>query len=141
MKLNKYKKLLKEEFENTINPIELKEEKKNLNYNHKFKFRYVFLPLLAVLLLFLIIDQIVVSVSNEDIKKYNASIEKNDFDFNSINITEKRYQSKLELEHAININIFPEKKELKKSLLEKIFSIRLVGVQVNQSLLSLLLKR
>lgn len=127
MKLNKYKKLLKEEFENTINPIELKEDKKNYNYNHKFKFRYVFLPLLAVLLLFLIVDQIVVSVSNEDIKKYNASIEKNDFDFNSINITEKRYQSKLELEHAININIFPEKKELKKSLLEKIFSIRLVG--------------
>ena len=127
MKLNKYKKLLKEEFLDTINPIELKEEKKNLNYNHKFKFRYVCLPLFAVLLLFLIIDQIVVSVSNEDIKKYNASIEKNDFDYNSINITEKRYQSKLELEHAININVISEKKELKKSVLEKIFSIRLVG--------------
>ena len=81
MKLNKYKKLLKEEFEDTINPIEIKEEKKNYNFKHKFKFRYVFLPLLAVLLLYLVIDQIAVSITNEEIKKYNNNINNEQFDY------------------------------------------------------------
>ena len=127
MKLNKYKKLLKEEFEDTINPIEIKEEKKNYNFKHKFKFRYVFLPLLAVLLLYLVIDQIAVSITNEEIKKYNNNITNEKFDYDSINISEKRYESKLELENAIVKYEIKQRKELKKSTLEKIFSIRLIG--------------
>ena len=129
MKLNKYKKLLKEEFEDTINPIEIKEEKKNYNFKHKFifKFRYVFLPLLAVLLLYLVIDQIAVSITNEEIKKYNNNISNEKIDYDSINISEKRYESKLELENAIVKYEIKQRKELKTSTLEKIFSIRLIG--------------
>jgi uncharacterized secreted protein with C-terminal beta-propeller domain len=127
MKLNKYKKLLKEEFEDTINPIEIKEEKKNYNFNHKFKFRYVFLPLLAVLLLYLVIDQIAVSITNEEIKKYNTNISNEKIDYDSINISEKKYESKLELENAIVKYEIKQRKELKKSTLEKIFSFQLIG--------------
>ena len=52
MKLSKFNKKLRQEFEDTINPIEIKEEKKNKSFKFHLKFRYVFMAVFTVLILF-----------------------------------------------------------------------------------------
>ena len=127
MKLSKFNKKLKEEYNDTINPIELKEEKRNYNPKHKFKLRYVILPILAIFILYLVVDHIAVSISNEDIKKYNNSISYEKIDYSKVELSEKKYTSKLDLEKDILKIEYPERKYLKKSILEKIFSFQLIG--------------
>ena len=90
MKLNKFNKHLKEEFNETIEDKIVVSEAKKFH----FKFRYALLGIAAIIIAFLVVDHI--SVQN-----YNSKITNYKIDYQNLNIATEKYNSKNEMSGAL----------------------------------------
>jgi len=99
MKLNKFNKSLKKEFDETI-----KEEKAIKEKRFNFKIRYAFIGLAFALAAFLIINHIYVI-------NYNNTLDKKTDTYYSAKITEEKYKNKTDLSNALMYTNPATKKE------------------------------
>lgn len=110
MKLNKFNKRLKDEFNDTIeDKIVVKETKKAFH----FKFRYVLLSLAAILIVFLVTDHIM-------IQNYNSKAIAARSNYENVELSTQKYDSEEKLNSAL---VYTYNYEKKLSTLDRIGSM------------------
>ncbi len=111
MKLNKFNKKLKDEFNDTIeDKIVVKETKKAFH----FKFRYVLLSIAALIIIALVTDHLIVEDYNSKLVNMTS------VNYQELKVTTDKYTSKNELSNAL---IYTKQNIRKKSALENIGSM------------------
>ena len=111
MKLNKFNKKLKDEFNDTIeDKIVVKETKKAFH----FKFRYVLLSVAALIIIALVTDHIMVQDYNSKLVNMTS------INYQELKVTTEKYTSKNELSNAL---IYTKENSRRKSALENIGSM------------------
>lgn len=114
MRYNDYKRNLKKEYKNTF-------KKKK----YEFKLRYAFISIASALIIALIVQHLVISGYNREIREYNASIRNQKIELNTA-VDYVKVNNDKEYEKIVNGDKYKYKTE-KASILANIFSLQFIG--------------